>query len=237
MDTSQEKRLVKNTTTKQKRIENMVKRNNGRELIVYINKELEFIKSLYHQDIYSDKFLLPHTIRKFDRELAKRLPAVDEKIANYIVKTYGKNILNEKRCGILKNSINTILSNGKYANVEIDKTPFFVLAIRTLGKDFKPFLKHISEKQCKYVDVDGNILAQIMLNSDVRTNSICLDVITKYPKGVYHTNNKGEALVHTASRAFRSNDVYSLTKFVDNVNKITPIVSTKSETSDKTGGR
>lgn len=208
----------------------------------YVESEISKINSIYQTDVYSDKITLPFSVWKFDKKLSDIMTntyaLVGPETADIFTEKYGKDILNICEYGFLmKKSLQHMVKSHAYVKNGDEKEPFYVYAIRTLGKDFKPFLDSITETRCKYVDANGNILAQIMLKSDLRANSIALDAIKKYPEGVYHTNKSGEMLINTALRAFREKDGDDGYRFANKVNKITPIVRVNSQVLSKTEGK
>lgn len=208
----------------------------------YVESEISKINAIYQTDIYSDKIILPFSVSKFDKKLSNILTntyaLIGPETIDIFTEKYGKDILNICEYGFLmKKSLRHMVKSHAYVKNGDEKEPFFVYAIRTLGKDFKPFLGSITEDRCKYVDSEGNILAQIMLKSDVSQNSICLDVIKKYPEGVYHTNKNGEMFINTALKVFRQKDGNDGYRFANKVNKILPIVRVDNLTSNKTEGR
>ena len=151
----------------------------------YVESEISKINSIYQTDIYSDKIILPFSIWKFDKKLSNIMTntyaLIGPNTTEIFTEIYGKDILNICKYGFLmKKSLRHMVKSNAYVKNGDVKEPFYVYAIRTLGEDFKPFLDLITEDRCKYVDSEGNILAQIMLKSDVSQNSICLDAIKKY---------------------------------------------------------
>ena len=208
----------------------------------YVESEISKINSIYQTDIYSDKIILPFSIWKFDKKLSNIMTntyaLIGPNTTEIFTEIYGKDILNICKYGFLmKKSLRHMVKSNAYVKNGDVKEPFYVYAIRTLGEDFKPFLDLITEDRCKYVDSEGNILAQIMLKSDVSQNSICLDAIKKYPEGVYNVNKSGEMLINTALRAFREKDGDEGYRFANKVNKITPIVRVNTQGASKTAGK
>lgn len=211
-------------------------------LCKYTEEELGEIKSIYQADIYSDKISLPFSVWKFDRKLDDMLTnatvLIGPEIVDKFTEKYGESVLNVYEYGyLMKKTLDYMTKSHAVVKNGDVKEPFYVYAIRTLGKDFRPFLDSITETRCKYIDANGDILAQIMLKSDLRANSIALDAIKKYPEGVYHVNKRGEMLINTALRAFREKDGDEGYRFANKVNKITPIVRVNTQGASKTAGK
>lgn len=211
-------------------------------LCEYTKKELYNIELTYKNGIYLDILLLPFKVKMFDKKLANMMVnayvLLGPEAVDKFTEKYGKSMLDLYKDGsFMKKTLDHMTkSHAMVKNNEVVE-PFYVHAIRTLGKDFRPFLDCITSDRCKYVDGEGDILAQIMLKSDLRANSIALDAIKKYPEGVYHTNKRGEMLINTALRAFREKDGNDGYTFANKVNKITPIVRVNNLTPEKTEGK